>query len=137
QNSLRVAEANDVSVRSQLRAAQKNLSLANIYSPIDGTVLSRNISEGQTVAASFSTPTLFSIAKDLTRMQVRASVDEADIGNVKKGERTTFTVDAFANDVFKGAVQEIRLSPTIASNVVTYTTIINTSNDDNKLKPGM
>src|SRR5215471_363577 len=84
QNALRVADANSKSVRSQLQAAQKNLSLANIYSPIDGTVLSRNVSEGQTVAASFSTPTLFSIAKDLTQMQVRAAIDEADIGNVKQ-----------------------------------------------------
>ncbi|HEY4148938.1 MAG TPA: efflux RND transporter periplasmic adaptor subunit [Chitinophagaceae bacterium] len=125
------------SLQAQVATQQKNLSLASIYSPIDGTVLSRNISEGQTVAASFSTPTLFSIAKDLTQMQVRASVDEADIGNVTKGERTSFTVDAFANDVFKGTVQEIRLSPTISSNVVTYTTIINTSNEDKKLKPGM
>jgi HlyD family secretion protein len=126
-----------LSLTAQVQSQQKNLSLASIYSPIEGTVLSRNISEGQTVAASFSTPTLFSIAKDLTKMQVRASVDEADIGNIKEGERATFTVDAFANDVFKGIIQEIRLSPTVSSNVVTYTTIINTSNDDKKLKPGM
>ena len=137
QNSLRVAEANEVSVRSQLRAAQKNLSLANIYSPIDGTVLSRNVSEGQTVAASFNTPTLFSIAKDLTQMQVRAAVDEADIGNVRKGQRVTFTVDAFPNDTFNGTLEEIRLQPSVSANVVTYTTIINTSNNDLKLKPGM
>src|SRR6266498_162288 len=100
QNSLRVADANAKSVRSQLQAAQKNLSLASIYSPIDGTVLSRNVSEGQTVAASFNTPTLFSIAKDLKQMQVRAAVDEADIGNVKKQQRATFTVDAFPDDLF-------------------------------------
>src|SRR5438105_796350 len=137
QNSLRVAEANDVSVRSQLRAVQKNLSLANIYSPIDGTVLSRNVSEGQTVAASFNTPTLFSIAKDLTQMQVRAAVDEADIGNVRKGQRVTFTVDAFPDNTFNGTLEEIRLQPSVSANVVTYTTIINTSNNDFKLKPGM
>lgn len=131
------AKASVASLAAQVQTQQKNLSLASIYSPIDGTVLSRNISEGQTVAASFSTPTLFSIAKDLTKMQVRASVDEADIGNIKEGERSTFTVDAFASDVFKGAIQEIRLSPIVTSNVVTYTTIINTSNDDKKLKPGM
>ncbi|HSC37591.1 MAG TPA: efflux RND transporter periplasmic adaptor subunit [Chitinophagaceae bacterium] len=131
------AKASVASLAAQVATAEKNLSLASIYSPIDGTVLSRNISEGQTVAASFSTPTLFSIAKDLTKMQVRASVDEADIGNITAGERATFTVDAFANDVFKGSIQEIRLSPTVSSNVVTYTTIINTSNDDKKLKPGM
>jgi HlyD family secretion protein len=132
-----VAEANSLSVRSQLQAAQKNLSLANIYSPIDGTVLSRNVSEGQTVAASFNTPTLFSIAKDLKQMQVRAAVDEADIGNVKKSQRVTFTVDAFPDDTFDGTLEEIRLQPAISANVVTYTTIINTSNNDLKLKPGM
>ena len=131
------AKASVLSLAAQVQSQQKNLSLASIYSPIDGTVLSRNISEGQTVAASFSTPTLFSIAKDLTKMQVRASVDEADIGNIKEGERAAFTVDAFANDVFKGTIQEIRLSPMVSANVVTYTTIINTSNDDKKLKPGM
>ncbi|MDQ0639171.1 HlyD family secretion protein [Pedobacter sp. W3I1] len=125
------------SIRAQLASAQKNLSLACIYSPIDGTVLSRSVSEGTTVAASFSTPTIFSIAKDLTKMQVEASVDEADVGNISKGERATFTVDAFLNDTFKGTIQEIRLSPSISSNVVTYKTIINTSNDANKLKPGM
>lgn len=137
QNSLRVADANSVSVKSQLTAAQKNLSLANIYSPINGTVLSRNVSEGQTVAASFNTPTLFSIAKDLKQMQVRAAVDEADIGDVIKGQRVTFTVDAFPNDTFSGSVEEIRLQPSVSANVVTYTTIINTSNNELKLKPGM
>ncbi|QNR86557.1 efflux RND transporter periplasmic adaptor subunit [Pedobacter riviphilus] len=125
------------SIKAQLASAQKNLSLASIYSPIDGTVLSRSVSEGTTVAASFSTPTIFSIAKDLTKMQVEASVDEADVGDISKGERATFTVDAFLNDTFKGTIQEIRLSPSISSNVVTYKTIINTSNDGNKLKPGM
>jgi len=137
QNEYKVAQANVQSVRSQLQAAQKNLSLASIYSPIEGTVLSRNVSEGQTVAASFSTPTLFSIAKDLTHMQVRAAVDEADIGNVQKGQRVSFTVDAFPNDVFNGTLQEIRLQPSISSNVVTYATIINAPNDQLKLKPGM
>jgi len=125
------------SIKAQLASAQKNLSLASIYSPIDGTVLSRSVSEGTTVAASFSTPTIFSIAKDLTKMQVEASVDEADVGNIFKGERSTFTVDAYLNQTFNGSIQEIRLNPSISSNVVTYKTIINTSNDDNKLKPGM
>jgi len=131
------AKASANSIKAQLQSAQKNLSLASIYSPIDGTVLSRSVSEGTTVAASFSTPTIFSIAKDLTKMQVQASVDEADVGDISKGERATFTVDAFINDNFNGSIQEIRLSPSITSNVVTYNTIINTSNDDNKLKPGM
>ena len=137
QNAHRVAEANVKTVQSQLQAAQKNLSLADIYSPIDGTVLSRNVSEGQTVAASFNTPTLFSIAKDLTHMQVRAAVDEADIGNVKQDQRATFTVDAFPNDQFSGTLQDIRLQPNVSANVVTYTTIINAPNDAMKLKPGM
>jgi HlyD family secretion protein len=131
------AKAEVASINAQLQSARKNLSLASIYSPIDGTVLSRSVSEGQTLAASFNTPTLFSIAKDLTKMQVRAAVDEADIGDVHQNERATFTVDAFLKDVFKGTVQEIRLSPTTASNVVTYTTIINAPNSDKKLKPGM
>lgn len=131
------AKASVNSINAQLMSARKNLSLASIYSPIDGTVLSRSVSEGQTVAASFSTPTLFSIAKDLTKMQVQASVDEADVGDIKTGERATFTVDAFLDDIFKGSIQEIRLSPKVTSNVVTYTTIINTDNEDKRLKPGM
>jgi HlyD family secretion protein len=131
------AKAAVSSQEASLHTAEKNLALSSIYSPINGTVLSRNVSEGQTVAASFNTPTLFTIAKDLTKMQVRASVDEADIGNVKDSERATFTVDAFLNDVFNGTVQEIRLSPSTAANVVTYTTIINAPNSDLKLKPGM
>ena len=125
------------SIEAQLASAKKNLSFADIYSPIDGTVLSRSVSEGQTVASSFSTPTLFSIAKDLTKMQVQAAVDEADIGNVAKGQRVSFSVDAFPNDSFAGTVQEIRLRPTTSSNVVNYTTIINAPNEKMKLKPGM
>lgn len=131
------AKANVNSVQAQLNTALKNLSYAEIYSPIDGVVLTRSISVGQTVAASFSTPTLFTLAKDITKMQVQASVDEADIGNVKDGLRATFTVDAFLDDVFQGAVEEVRLRPTTSANVVTYTTIINAPNDDQKLKPGM
>jgi HlyD family secretion protein len=100
-------------------------------------VLSRSISEGQTVASSFNTPTLFSIAKDLTKMQVQASVDEADIGNVSKGQRVIFSVDAFPSDTFGGIVKEIRLRSSVSSNVVTYTTIIDAPNDQMKLKPGM
>ncbi|OJY82415.1 MAG: efflux transporter periplasmic adaptor subunit [Sphingobacteriales bacterium 40-81] len=122
---------------AQLSSAKRNLSFTDIYSPIDGTVLSRSVSEGQTVAASFSTPTLFSIAKDLTKMQVQASVDEADIGNVKKGQRVNFTVDAFPDDSFEGTVLDVRLKPTTSSNVVNYTTIIDAPNKDMKLKPGM
>ncbi|ANE49681.1 efflux RND transporter periplasmic adaptor subunit [Flavisolibacter tropicus] len=122
---------------AQLSEAQKNLSFTHIYSPIDGTVLSRNISVGQTVASSFNTPTLFSIANDLTQMQVRASVDEADIGSVQKGEKASFTVDAYPDETFYGMVQEIRLEPAVTANVVTYTTIIEVNNASRKLKPGM
>lgn len=134
---LNAAKASVESVKAQLQSSLKNLSFATIYSPIDGVVLSRNISVGQTVAASFSTPTLFIIAKDISNMQVQANVDEADIGEVQKDLRVTFTVDAYLDDVFSGAVQEIRLKPQVSSNVVTYTTIINATNNDQKLKPGM
>lgn len=136
-NQYNIAKAQVGTVTAQLSTANKNLSLTNIYSPIDGTVLNRNVSEGQTVASSFSTPTLFSIAKDLTKMRVRASVDEADIGNVKVGQKATFTVDAFPDETFNGEVAEVRLHPTVSSNVVNYTTIINADNSGLKLKPGM
>lgn len=125
------------SIAAQLKAANQNLYYANIYSPIDGTVLTRNVSVGQTVAASLNTPTLFVIAKDLTKMQVQAAVDEADIGNVKKGQRVTFSVDAFPDNTFEGHVEEVRLRPSVSSNVVTYSTIIDAPNGDLKLKPGM
>jgi len=132
-----IAKDNVTSVASQLDAANRNLSFASIYSPMDGTIMARNVSVGQTVAASFNTPTLFVIARDLTKMQVRASVDEADIGNVKKGQRVTFTVDAFPDDVFEGNVKDIRLQASVAANVVTYITLVDAPNDDMKLKPGM
>ncbi|HPG11109.1 MAG TPA: efflux RND transporter periplasmic adaptor subunit, partial [Chitinophagaceae bacterium] len=131
------AKQNVSSLSAQLSSAQRNLSFAEIYSPIDGTVLSRSVSEGQTVASSFSTPTLFSIAKDLTKMQVQASVNEADIGNVIAGQRVDFTVDAFPDDTFSGIVKEVRLRPSVSSNVVSYTTIIDAPNPSMKLKPGM
>jgi len=136
-NTYDAAKAGVASVQAEVRSAQKNLSYADIYSPIDGVVLNRNVSIGQTVAASFSTPTLFIIAKDITKMEVEANVDEADIGDVKAGNRSSFTVDAFINDQFAGTVTEVRLHPSVSSNVVTYTTIINAPNDDMKLKPGM
>lgn len=137
QSTYNTAVAQVKSSRAVLAASQRNLSFTDIYSPIDGTVLSRNVSEGQTVASSFNTPMLFSIAKDLRKMQVRASVDEADIGNVKKGQDVSFTVDAFPDNIFKGVVDEVRLQPIVTANVVTYTTIIDAENDDLKLKPGM
>jgi len=136
-NQYNAGNDNVNAIAAQLKAAQQNLYYANIYSPIDGTVLTRNVSVGQTVASSLNTPTLFVIAKDLTKMQVQAAVDEADIGNVKNGQRVTFTVDAFPDNVFEGHVNEVRLRPSVSSNVVTYSTIIDAPNDDLKLKPGM
>ena len=114
-----------------------NLSYATIYSPIDGVVLHRAVDEGQTVAASFNTPELFSIANDLTRMEVQADVDEADIGQVRLAQMVSFTVDAFPNEAFAGVVSEIRLKPVTTSNVVTYTVIISAPNPKLKLMPGM
>lgn len=131
------AQANMLSVRAQLDAAKKNLSYCDIFSPVDGVVLLRNVNIGQTVAASFNTPVLFIIARDITKMQVQAAVDEADIGDVRLGQRVTFTVDAFPDDVFSGQVGQIRLEPAVSANVVTYTTIINSPNDSLKLRPGM
>jgi HlyD family secretion protein len=123
--------------QTNLKKAQTNLNYATIYSPIDGVIVSRAVEQGQTVAASFSTPTLFDIAQDLTKMQVVANVDEADIGNVKEGQRVTFTVDAFPNDQFSGKVTQVRLKSTVTSNVVTYQVVVNTPNKDLKLKPGL
>ena len=123
--------------QNEVNQAKLNLSYATIRSPIDGVVLKRAVEVGQTVAASMSTPTLFVIAKDLSQMKVMADVDEADIGQVKAGQRVEFTVDAFQDDKFKGTVQEVRLSPTTTSNVVTYTVVISAENPDQKLLPGM
>lgn len=131
------AKDNVLSAEAQLKTANRNLALADIYSPIDGTVLSRNVSAGQTVVSSLNAPTLFVIARDLSRMQVQAAVDEADIGNVKKGQRVVFSVDAYPDDEFEGTVKEIRLQPSISSNVVTYATLIDAPNEQLKLKPGM
>ena len=114
-----------------------NLSYATIYSPIDGIILDRAVDEGQTVAASFNTPTLFTIVNDLTQMQVEASVDEADIGKVKTGQRVSFTVDAYPDLAFEGKVSQIRLQPVESSNVITYTVVIDAPNPDQKLMPGM
>ena len=122
---------------NEVNQAKLNLSYATIKSPISGVVLKRTVDVGQTVAASMSTPTLFVIAKDLSQMKVMADVDEADIGQVKAGQRVEFTVDAYQDDKFSGTVQEVRLSPTTTSNVVTYTVVISAENPDQKLLPGM
>lgn len=123
--------------KARVTAAKINLNYATITAPISGVVISRNVNVGQTVAASFNTPTLFTIANDLTKMQVQASIDEADIGQIKKGQDVEFTVDAYPNDVFKGKVRQIRLEPVVTSGVVTYTVIIDVRNPDLKLLPGM
>jgi HlyD family secretion protein len=126
-----------VNAKSNLEQAELDLNNCTIKSPIDGIVLSRAVEAGQTVAASFSAPTLFTLARDLTQMEVKADVDEADIGLVKIGQKVEFSVDAFPNDKFTGDVQEVRLSPNISSNVVTYTVVIKANNPEQKLLPGM
>ena len=136
-NSYSSAKAAVDNAKAQLKITTQNLIYTNIYSPINGMVLNKNVSEGQTIAASFNAPTLFIIAKDLTKMQVRAAVDEADIGEVKSGQNVSFTVDAFPNEIFKGSVQQILLHAKVTANVVTYTTLINVNNTSLKLKPGM
>lgn len=130
QSSLSVAKQN-------LQKAQTNLSYATITSPIDGVVLSKSVEEGQTVAASFSTPTLFYIANNLTKMRVIASVDEADIGSVADGQRVEFTVDAYVGEIFNGTVTQVRQNATTTNNVVTYEVVVDAPNPDLKLKPGL
>ena len=125
------------SSRESVQKAQTNLGYATITSPIDGVVLSKSVEEGQTVAASFNTPELFTIAQDLTDMRVIADIDEADIGGVKEGQRVTFTVDAFPDDKFEGQVTQVRQQATTESNVVTYEVVISAPNKDLKLKPGL
>lgn len=126
-----------VAAQESVRTAQTNLGYATIVSPIDGTIINKYVAEGQTVAASFSTPELFGVARDLKKMQVLADVDEADIGDVRPGESVTFTVDAYPDDQFQGTVQQVRLGGSTSNNVVTYKVVISTSNADLKLKPGM
>ena len=131
------AEAKVVQARAGVKTAQVNLDKTTIRSPIDGVVIARNVDVGQTVAASFSAPTLFLIAADLSDMQVNASIDESDVGQIHDGQPVTFRVDAYPNDTFAGTVSQVRLNPTTANNVVTYAAIINAPNDALKLKPGM
>lgn len=131
------SKASLANAKSGLDRAKVNLEYATITSPIDGVVLNRAIEEGQTVAASFSTPTLFTIVNDLTQMEVQTSVDEADIGKVKNGQRVQFTVDAYSDLKFEGTVSQVRLQPVTTNNVVTYVVILNAPNPDKKLMPGM
>jgi len=135
--SIDSAKANIVASKADLERSQINLDLTKIYSPVDGVVISRSVDVGQTVAASLQAPVLFTIANDLTQMQVKASVDEADIGKLNKDANVRFTVDAYPNDFFRGTISEIRLEPQTVQNVVTYNVIIGVANPDMKLRPGM
>jgi HlyD family secretion protein len=124
-------------VEADLDRAQLNLEYTNIYSPVDGVVISRSVDVGQTLAASLQSPTVFTIANDLTRMQVNANIDEADIGNISDQADVRFTVDAYPNETFRGRISEIRLNPQTVQNVVTYSVILSIQNPEMKLKPGM
>ncbi len=136
-SDIQSAEARLAQAKSQLETSKVNLTYTIIKSPIDGVVINRNINVGQTVAASFQAPVLFQIANDLTKMQVECSVDEADIGKVAEGQQVRFTVDAFPDENFRGVVKQVRYSPEIVQNVVTYTTIVEVDNPEMKLRPGM
>ena len=137
QTTFEQADSAVVRAQSQYDKAVTNLGYATIVSPVDGTVISRKVDKGQTVAASFQTPDLFEIAEDLTKMQIETAVSEADIGVIKQGQPVTFTVDAYASQKFEGSVRQVRLSPTTTSNVVVYTVVIDVDNSDLKLMPGM
>jgi len=137
QAQIKIARAQIQQTSSSLDAAAVNLKHTRILSPVDGIVISRNVDVGQTVAASFQTPTLFTIAQDLTKMQINTNVDEADIGKMAAGQNATFTVDAYPELTFHGKVSVVRNAPITVSNVVTYDTVITVNNADLKLKPGM
>lgn len=137
QTNYETAEQSVLQAQSQYDRAETNLGYATIVSPVDGTVISRKVDVGQTVAASFQTPDLFEIAEDLSKMQIETSVSEADIGVIKEGQPVTFTVDAYPTQTFDGVVRQIRLSPTTTSNVVVYTVVIDVDNSDLRLMPGM
>ncbi len=134
---LKTQRANLTSAQAAFERAQRNLKYAFIHSPINGTVIQRNVEEGQTVAASFQAPVLFIIAEDLAKMEIHAQVDESDIGLIKEGQRVTFTVQAYPDKTFHGVVRQIRLQPTTIQNVVNYTVVIDAANNDNLLLPGM
>lgn len=131
------AKAQVGQARAALKKAQVDLKNSRIYSPVDGVVISKSVDVGQTVAASFQTPTLFTIAEDLTKMQIETSVDEADIGRVSEGQEVIFTVDAYPSLTFSGTVSQVRIEPIMVENVTTYTTVVSVENPELKLKPGM
>jgi len=134
---IKSSEASLVQAKAQLNNQRVNLGYTTIVAPIDGIVISRNVDQGQTVAASMNAPTLYIIAADLTKMQVLANIDEADVGRMRPNQRVTFRVDAFPTDTFIGQVAQVRLQPTTVQNVVTYSTVISVPNPELKLKPGM
>jgi HlyD family secretion protein len=134
---LQAAQAQVAVATAAMKEAETNLGYTTIVSPVDGVVISRSVDVGQTVAASFQTPTLFTIAQDLTKMQVEVAVDEGEVGKVKEGQEATFTVDAYPDRVFTGTVTTVRLAPLVEMNVVTYTAIVETANPDFLLMPGM
>ncbi len=150
-SELDAAEANYLSNKAQLDAARAKIvqakadkdyadrqrSFAYIYSPVDGVIVTRNVDPGQPVAASFQAPELFTVAKDLKEMQIEVSVSEADIGKIKEGQEVDYTLDGYPDEIFKGKVTQVRISPTTVSNVVTYTVIVSVDNEELKLKPGM
>lgn len=136
-NKLAQARTSYANAKANLQQAEVNYGYAEIRSPINGVILDRAVNTGQTVAASFNTPTLFTIAEDLTKMQVEADIDEADIGRIEVGQKVIFTVDAYNDESFEGTVNQMRLQPTVTNNVVTYTVIIEAPNPDQKLFPGM
>jgi len=133
----RSAAGQVIQAQGQLSAAETNLRYATIRSPVDGIVISRNVDAGQTVAASFQTPTLFTIAEDLTKMQIDTNVDEADIGKVGRDQQVTFNVDAYPERTFRGKVVQVRSAPIVTQNVVTYNVVVEVDNEDLLLKPGM
>jgi HlyD family secretion protein len=137
QAAVSAAKSQVAQTEAALKFAETNLQYTKILSPVDGVVISRNVDVGQTVAASFQTPTLFTIAQDLTKMQIDTNVDEADIGKVMVGQEVEFTVDAYADHVFKGKVWQVRNAPLTVQNVVTYDVVVQVPNPDMKLKPGM
>lgn len=134
---LMAAEASVAQYEAALRKAEINLGYTKIYSPVDGVVVTKSVEKGQTVAASYQTPSIAEIARDLKQMQVEVSVDEADIGSVREGQNAEFTVDAYPEDTFHGTVTQVRISPTTSDNVVSYTVIVKVANDDERLMPGM
>lgn len=135
--SLQEARSRVIQAKAAVERARTNLNYTRITSPVNGVVIDRQVDAGQTVAASYQTPTLFKVAEDLTRMQIETKVDEADIGTVAEGQNVTFRVDAFPDETFAGQVVQVRIAPSTSDNVVTYTVIIHVSNPDLKLKPGM